>query len=371
MKKSNYLRVVSVLSLSILAAWVAGCVTPEIATFGLQKPYHVSYPLGKSNTGQGYLDLFDLYVTDSGLGHYRGEFLLGCAPADVSQRGAGAPHSLRYVAPLTRFGLRSGQYHFTVEQARFDANVEQGRIKCYCVFYQKDTEKTTYFGRTIQTTINFNVKEVCSLTDPAVNRSLYLAELEELLRSGIEIKQYYACLMLAEYGTEIFIPAIKQLRAQDDRFYYIATKAIASIGTREGKGLLVSGEQGATDSGKPRFSVSGEGVIKDNITGLEWVVGPDERTGEREARDWVRNCRIDGGGWRMPFGDELWGLYSKGQNRLNIDPVFKTTGGYVWVKAASLYFNFLEGFEGASLRGLSYFDCGNFRAFGVRSSSRK
>jgi hypothetical protein len=76
-------------------------------------------------------------------------------------------------------------------------------------------------------------------------------------------------------------------------------------------------------SGASRYKVSSEGVISDSKTGLEWVVGPNKPTSYNEANSWVEDCKIAGGGWRLPTRDELLGLYSPGVGFYNIDPVFK------------------------------------------------
>jgi hypothetical protein len=38
------------------------------------------------------------------------------------------------------------------------------------------------------------------------------------------------------------------------------------------------------------------GIVKDTKTGLEWVVGPDKDTNWEEAKSWVQNLNLDGGG---------------------------------------------------------------------------
>lgn len=49
------------------------------------------------------------------------------------------------------------------------------------------------------------------------------------------------------------------------------------------------------------------GIVKDSNTGLEWKVGPDRDTDWNEARSWVQDLNLDGGGWRMPTMDEVQG----------------------------------------------------------------
>jgi hypothetical protein len=76
--------------------------------------------------------------------------------------------------------------------------------------------------------------------------------------------------------------------------------------------------------------VSQEGIITDRATGLEWYAGPNRDTTWREAKTWVDNLSVDGGGWRMPNIDELDGLYS-GREKENIHLVFKISDYFmVW-----------------------------------------
>jgi len=72
------------------------------------------------------------------------------------------------------------------------------------------------------------------------------------------------------------------------------------------------------------------GIVKDTSTGLKWKAGPNKTTDWNEARSWVRNLNLDGGGWRMPTMDELAGLYKKGAGPRNMTPLLKTTGWWIW-----------------------------------------
>jgi hypothetical protein len=90
-------------------------------------------------------------------------------------------------------------------------------------------------------------------------------------------------------------------------------------------GLVIDLATGAT-----RFIVSPEGVISDSNTRLEWVMGPDRDTSYSEAEQWLTKCKVAGGSWRMPTGQEMATLYQKGIGRLNMDPAFKTTGWAIW-----------------------------------------
>lgn len=81
-----------------------------------------------------------------------------------------------------------------------------------------------------------------------------------------------------------------------------------------------------------RYTVSSEGVIHDSHTGLEWLVGPDKYTSYRDAESWVKKSKVAGGGWRMPTRAELRTLFQESVGTRNMDPVFKTTGWWVWAE---------------------------------------
>lgn len=121
-------------------------------------------------------------------------------------------------------------------------------------------------------------------------------------------------------------------------------------------------------TGKTRFMVSGDGVIADLQTNLEWVVGPDQPTDFNSAVSWVNTCGVAGGGWRMPSLQELSALYQKGIGERNMDPAFKTTGWWVWsgeiVSSWDAWrFYFRHGYQRKYARSNS----DNLRAFAVRS----
>ncbi|OQX09914.1 MAG: hypothetical protein BWK76_21550 [Desulfobulbaceae bacterium A2] len=90
--------------------------------------------------------------------------------------------------------------------------------------------------------------------------------------------------------------------------------------------VLLVGSLVCPAMGKERFTVSSEGVIKDSQTMLEWVVMPGENiTSYNKAEAWLKECKIAGGGWRMPTEEELKSLYKKGLGKFNLDPVFKVS----------------------------------------------
>jgi hypothetical protein len=119
-----------------------------------------------------------------------------------------------------------------------------------------------------------------------------------------------------------------------------------------------------------RFLVSSDGVVRDSRTGLDWAVGADRDTNYAQAEQWVANCRLAGGGWRMPTHQELKTLYQQGVGERNMDTSFKTTGWWVWAEpkdsSSAWDFDFNSGTEPSYNRRYS----DDNRVFGVRSRPR-
>jgi len=90
----------------------------------------------------------------------------------------------------------------------------------------------------------------------------------------------------------------------------------------------VVGTTGIASDG--RFKKLGSGVVRDTQSGLDWYAGPDKNTSWDDAKSWVANLRVDGGGWRMPTIEELKGLYRKGTGSRNMTSLLETTGWWVW-----------------------------------------
>jgi TolB-like protein/Flp pilus assembly protein TadD len=79
-----------------------------------------------------------------------------------------------------------------------------------------------------------------------------------------------------------------------------------------------------------RYVFYENGIIYDKKTKLDWIAGPDTDTGWHEARSWIRNLSVNGGGWRFPIREEVKTLYKEGAGTNNINPAFKSTGWWVW-----------------------------------------
>ena len=128
---------------------------------------------------------------------------------------------------------------------------------------------------------------------------------------------------------------------------------------------------GGASSGK-RFTETPNGIIADHETGLEWFVGPDKNTTWYEAERWVANLTLDGGGCRMPTVAELKGIYEKGVGSRNLNPLFETSGWWIWSgevispsSASDLEFN--SGIENSKNRDFSVLH----RSFAVRFPADK
>ena len=63
------------------------------------------------------------------------------------------------------------------------------------------------------------------------------------------------------------------------------------------------------------FTAYSNYVVKDSRTGLEWYCRHDPQfkgINSASASEWAKNLSVDGGGWRMPSLEELYGLYGAG-----------------------------------------------------------
>jgi hypothetical protein len=117
------------------------------------------------------------------------------------------------------------------------------------------------------------------------------------------------------------------------------------------------------------FIAYSNGVIYDSRTGFEWVAGPDTDTLWIEAKRWVENLTIAGGGWRMPTRNELRTLYKKGAGNRNMTPLLKITGWFVWsgeTERSSSGWNF-DVFTGGHESWIVFEDSFDKRGFAVRS----
>ncbi len=116
------------------------------------------------------------------------------------------------------------------------------------------------------------------------------------------------------------------------------------------------------------FCKYADGIVSDKNTGLEWLAGPDRNATWDEAKSWVANLTVAGGGWRMPTREELRTLYQKDAGTRNMTPLLETTGWWVWSgetkdSSAACYFFFDSGREFWVSRSNSIIS----RGFAVRS----
>ena len=100
-----------------------------------------------------------------------------------------------------------------------------------------------------------------------------------------------------------------------------------------GEGQVLDGMEQSMAGAKPvqmRFTKAMDGVITDNVTGLDWYIGPNQDNNWHQAKAWTENLTVAGGGWRMPTVPELQAIYQKGASRVNMDPLFQPKAAWVW-----------------------------------------
>jgi hypothetical protein len=118
-----------------------------------------------------------------------------------------------------------------------------------------------------------------------------------------------------------------------------------------------------------RFTKAEDGVITDHAANLEWYVGPDKDTTWYQTKAWTESLTVAGGGWRLPTVAELKTLYKRGASLQNMDPIFQTSGFYIWSVQRDASSAWLLNF--ALIDGREHWDYldGTFlrRAFAVRS----
>ncbi len=153
------------------------------------------------------------------------------------------------------------------------------------------------------------------------------------------------------------------------RWYRLSVMALVVLAVG---GIIQSGSVQAQESGSKgqpsRFTKADNGVITDHVTGLEWYVGPNHDNNWHEAKAWAENLTVAGGGWRLPAVAELKAIYQKGASPYNVDPLFQTTGVWVWSgqlnnPVSAWGFAFYNGLEG--WHGIDY--AYGRQAFAVRS----
>lgn len=102
---------------------------------------------------------------------------------------------------------------------------------------------------------------------------------------------------------------------------------------------------------KDRFIEHLSGLVRDEKTGLEWFAGPDKDTTLNEAKSWVENLSVEGGGWRLPTFEELITLNPWKPGRCSITKSLNTSGWWIWASSPSYgeYYYSKESFSKVSL----------------------
>lgn len=78
------------------------------------------------------------------------------------------------------------------------------------------------------------------------------------------------------------------------------------------------------------FTVTADGVIQDQRTGLEWAAAPLITVDYDGAAAYATSLTLAGGGWRLPTVDELTGLHASGQRGCGLDSAFKNPRPKAW-----------------------------------------
>ena len=110
-------------------------------------------------------------------------------------------------------------------------------------------------------------------------------------------------------------------------------------------------------------------VVKGSVTSFEWIGRPDKNTSWDEAKSWVDDLDVGGGGWRMPTIEELKTIHQEAMETQSLHLLIKATGGgFMWsceTKDPNLAWS-LSVFEGeGSWTNRNISDDG--RAFAVRT----
>jgi hypothetical protein len=95
---------------------------------------------------------------------------------------------------------------------------------------------------------------------------------------------------------------------------------------------------GLTGCGRQRFTDMGDGIVRDNRTGLEWVKSPHDLDGNNNQQKWAdavslcKNLSYAGHkDWRLPSRDELESLVAQHIPALPAGhPFIGVQGWYYW-----------------------------------------
>ncbi len=192
-------------------------------------------------------------------------------------------------------------------------------------------------------TIDVHIKGVDDGVKTSIQRdykeAVLFAKREAIERAGVKVKSKTMMKDFVVYEDYIESQADAVLLAG----YQIIDMGYSANGTYQvvliGKVRVRSSETQPTDAVETSAGVVGRdgnyikydnGVVYDKNTGFEWYAGSDKNTNWYDAKKWVENLTVAGGGWRMPTRQELKNLYKKGAGKRNMTPLLKTTGWFVW-----------------------------------------
>ena len=155
----------------------------------------------------------------------------------------------------------------------------------------------------------------------------------------------------------------KQVEAEKQKLLQNNSVKLASVSSADKESGIIARDD--------QYSKYKNGIVYDKETGLEWVAGPDKYMGGNAAQKWAKNLNLDGGGWRMPSGYELKGLYESGAGARNMTSLLDTSAWWVWSSrfgGFSFKYGNYSNLGGDGLGNSSGTDC---RAFAVRSKKAK
>ena len=112
-----------------------------------------------------------------------------------------------------------------------------------------------------------------------------------------------------------------------------------------------------------RFMKTSDGIIKDSVTGLQWLPDLGRNRTWDDAQAYVRGLK-DGGfsDWRLPTGQELESLYDRSITEgYKIDPIFQLGFPVVWTgeldsndSSSAWVYGFLFGFKPLVARSIKF-----------------
>jgi hypothetical protein len=198
-------------------------------------------------------------------------------------------------------------------------------------------------------------------TVPA-NARIRILNIKPKFRQGIELDPGKYLIEVSQTGYQA-VKRWETLDTKEKKNLEIRLEKQRILKTQSAKVASISpaGKEPAIAARDSQYIKYKNGIVYDRKTRIEWVAGPDKYMGSDDAKKWVYNFNLDGGGWRMPSTSELSGLYKLGAGTRNMTPLLETSGWWIW-SSVDGGFSFSNGYS-FSNKGEIIFSC---RAFAVR-----